>query len=71
MRWSRAVVALSGYRSKVGARRRCGGGVSPSAATPGDVGSVRTKTRTVPELAGSLKSPRNEPVSIDDMNPWH
>ena len=31
---------------------------------------VRAKTHSVLDLAGSLKSSRKKPVSVDDMNPW-
>lgn len=31
---------------------------------------VRAKTHSVLDLAGSLKSPKKRPVSIDDMNAW-
>jgi AbrB family looped-hinge helix DNA binding protein len=31
---------------------------------------VRAKTRSILDLAGMLKSPRDEPVAIADMNPW-
>ena len=31
---------------------------------------VRVKSRSVMELAGSLKSPRRKAVAIEDMNAW-
>ena len=31
---------------------------------------VRAKTRSLIDLAGSLKSPKKKPVPIEDMNPW-
>ena len=31
---------------------------------------VRAKTRSLIDLAGSLKSPKRKPVPIEDMNPW-
>lgn len=37
---------------------------------PGGGLIVRAKTHSVLDLAGMLKSPRNKPVSVEDMNPW-
>ena len=31
---------------------------------------VRAKTRSVLDLAGSLKAPKGKPVAIDAMNAW-
>ena len=31
---------------------------------------VRAKTRSILELAGSLKSPKRKPIAIEDMNAW-
>jgi antitoxin PrlF len=31
---------------------------------------VRAKTRSILDLAGSIKAPKGKRVSIEDMNPW-
>lgn len=31
---------------------------------------IRAKTRSIRELAGSLKSPHRKPVKTEDMNAW-
>ena len=31
---------------------------------------VRVKTHSVLELQGMLKSPKSQPVAVEDMNPW-
>lgn len=31
---------------------------------------VRAKTRSILDLAGSLKSPKGKRVAVEDMNPW-
>ena len=31
---------------------------------------VRAKTHSVLDLAGMLKSPKETPVALEDMNPW-
>ncbi len=31
---------------------------------------VRPKTLSILDLAGSLKSPKGKPVSVEDMNAW-
>jgi AbrB family looped-hinge helix DNA binding protein len=31
---------------------------------------VRAKTRSLRDMAGMLKAPKGQRVSIDDMNPW-
>ena len=37
---------------------------------PGGGLVVRAKTHSVLELAGMLKSPKKQPVPVEDMNPW-
>ena len=37
---------------------------------PGGGLIVRPKTHSVLDLAGSLKSPKQAPVPVEDMNPW-
>jgi antitoxin PrlF len=31
---------------------------------------VRAKTRSILELAGSLKSPKRKRIAVEDMNAW-
>lgn len=37
---------------------------------PGGGLIVRAKTHSVLDLAGMLKSPKKNPVPVEDMNPW-
>ena len=37
---------------------------------PGGGLIVRAKTHSVLDLAGMLKSPKKQPVPVEDMNPW-
>ena len=37
---------------------------------PGGGLVVRAKTHSVLDLAGMLKSPKEAPVAVEDMNPW-